>query len=212
MRAIATLLGVLMLLAACSVPPENVAPLDAHGGARPDPALIGTWYSSDGDEAVFVKILDDDTDDRPALRVLGATLNDRAAAPLYWLTAQAVATRLDGATYYNVRPLEGLRYAPPERERGTIVARARVDAGDRLFLEFMSDSLLHAMVADGRVRGDVVRGEFEREGMPYVALELSPAELAALIRRVGPDTLFALRFGPLRRLPATPEPATTTDR
>ena len=191
MRIAACLLTAVIFLSACMAPPENVVPLDPASGVRADPALSGVWYSADDDEAILLSIQPDNALGPATLRIAAVVLTDLATAPVHWLAVQAEPTAVDGTTLFNVRRVRGLRYAPAERPPGTIVARARIDDEGLLFLEFMSDRLLREMQEEGRLAARAVRGEYDRVGIEYMALDLSPDDLAGLIRDVGPTACSA---------------------
>jgi hypothetical protein len=198
-----------LALGACVAPPENILPLAGDKRVAPDPSLLGTWYTADENEAVYLHIL---PDDYGSLHVFAVAVIDEPVNPVHFVRVRAAPVQVDGRVYYNARRVGGADYRPTdETPRGTIVVRPDLAADGTLTLAFLSHQRLRPMVEDGRLEGEVMPGEYELVEVPYLMLDLSSEGLADLIREIGTDRLFTLRFGPLSRLPPTPERATVDD-
>lgn len=101
-------LAMAWVLSGCYAPPESMVALSEPGEGY-DQRLIGVWNSvdEDGGEAIYLQILPGEQ--TSTLNIIGvATFFDpEAAEPVYWLTATAYASRINGHDYYNVRRVAG---------------------------------------------------------------------------------------------------------
>lgn len=201
-----------VLLAACTGPAEFRLPISEPGAAAYDEALVGSWYafSKEHDGVVMLRIAADAEGRLVAaagLIELKPGTDGRAA--FQWLNREAYPSEIDGVTYFNTRPIapgaagfrQKSRQAPEIEsvlggaERGYWIMRAEIDADDRLTLEVLSEKVPNRLDLPGR---EMSCGE----DCTYEILDLSSAELIALIRSNPPEDLFSIRIGPLARVGA----------
>lgn len=205
MRRLALALAAL-LLAACDGPAEFNAPLGPPGSAPYDERLIGQWYSLDpGDKAIATLIIEPGAEEGyldGAFGMMAVTGGTEGEANFLWLTRSAYASVLDGQTYYNTllidggavkkRPgddleTEGDDYYAADVEHGYWIARAEVGPDEVLTLEFLSEN---APKSAGHTARDA-----ECSGDCDVRIfDLTPEQLADLIRTVPPEDLFRVRM------------------
>jgi hypothetical protein len=196
--------------------PQSQSPLSPPGEADADPRLAGFWLGmlrGSGPETVLAQIEVAPRDD--GLISVVALWSEAGASPgreadwLQWVGAVAHASDIDGRTYYNLRLVSGnkniLAVAEPagdEEPPSYAILQAEVDGEDRLYLRFMSPHTVARMIKNGDLAGRAVScGEY----CGFHRLELSPAELAALVRQTAPDELFGPPLGPFQRVdPAAP--------
>lgn len=203
----------LLLLAGCVGVPQSQSPLSPPGEADADPRLTGFWIGvlgGSGPEAVLAQIEIAPRDD--GLISVVALWSEAGASPgreadwVQWVGAVAHASDLDGRTYYNLRLVSGNKKiladaeaAQDEEPPSYVILQAEVDAEDRLYLRLMSPQTVSRMVKDGTLKGRAVScGDY----CGFHRLELSQAELVALIRQTAPEELFAPALGPFQRLDA----------
>ena len=185
-----------LALSACGGPPESPVALSEPGETAYDERLVGIWYATDGQEAIYLHI--SPRKETAYLDVVGMAVFKKGD-PVRWLRARAHASEIDGQTYYNVQRFAGagFDYTAPGESPGFIIVRADVSQEDTLILRFVGwpDS-----VKKGRVRGRKVEGKYKDEKVPYRMLDLSRPELIALIREVTPAKLVEqpIRFRRLR--------------
>ena len=209
MKPLSTLLCLALLalgLAACESPPKSTSPLSPPAGITGDQRLTGAWYGTGSDGRGMVYVLVTANEGATAFEVLGLIAEESpgegAAA---WVAGEAYASRLDGQTYYNLRITQNADYGPNVSEPGYIVMRTRLAADDTLTLEFMSPRLLKRLIDENRLPGRLIDGAYDGQKAEFLLLEISSATLATLIRNTTPEKLFTLTYGPLYRLPKSPE-------
>jgi hypothetical protein len=162
-----------------------------------DQRLVGAWSSvaEDGGEAIYLQILPGEQ--AATLNIIGvATFFDPdAPQPVYWLTATAYASRIDGRDYYNVRRVagSGFDYTAEGERPGFIILDATLVDDATLSLCPMYAGDRAELIPENRRR--VVDGRFGRSGKDaeydhYAVLELSRDELVAVIRDTPREDLF----------------------
>ena len=201
----------LALLAACQTPIEAPVGLEPTDTAF-DPRLPGVWYG--GDDGFDVAVLATAREDGRTLDVTLAygeapsrLLENGELDPVRFGSFQAVvrATALDGATYYEARrdPDAGFDYTPAGTQPGGILFRCAFTPDGDLYLETLSGTII---AAEGAAYGVTLVATPIGGGDTYRSLAASREGLVALIRGVGPDRLFAERWGPLRKAPQAATP------
>jgi hypothetical protein len=101
------------------------------------------------------------------------------------------ASRVDGETYYNVH-LAG------EASDRFLIVGVRMAGDSTLFLEFMDPTLVKSLAAQHRIKIRSEHGASYQSELPVI--DASREELIALIREIGPDTLFSEIRGPYYRV------------
>jgi hypothetical protein len=203
----------LALLSACQAPIESSVTLGEPDAAALDPRLAGVWVG--GNEELRVTLLVNPRPESPALDVLVAygDPSSRAFAEeddwvgFGWFRARVEATKVDGVGYYAATRVggTGFDYTPAEVEPGAILFRAEFDADGSLILAGLSET---AIAAEGAAHGVTLEKHPIAGEDTYRRVATSRDELLALLRAIGPDRLFAERWGPLLRVPDAARPFT----
>lgn len=199
-----------MLAAACQAPIEGPAGLGEPGDAPIEPRILGLWhaaYDEDGERIEIALMIAPRTGTPYADVLLSYADASREAEGdvakdwrrFGWFHAEAYATKLDGRIYYTVRRLPGSAadYTPKEAQAGLMVARVTFSSGGDMTIEGLSGERVKqyapaygAHLSDWPIEGsDTFRW-----------LDASKDELGQIIRAVGPDNLFAERWGPFRKV------------
>ncbi len=188
--------------AACTAPPKTTSPLSPPAAVKGDGRLAGSWFApvDEGQGIFYLHIAAEESATRFAVLALGAK-GTADETPVIWVRGTAHATVLDGRIYYNLRITDNADEGPGETGPRYIPMQASMGADGTLSLRFMSDRLLGRLMDEGRVRGRRVTGGYSGDKADFIVLDMSPADLAALIREVTPERLFTLGFGPFHRLP-----------
>jgi hypothetical protein len=199
----------LALLGACQAPIESSVTLGEPDAAALDPRLVGAWVG--GNEELRVTLLVNPRPESPVLDVLIAygDPTSRAFAAeddwvrFGWFRATVEATTVDGAGYYAATRVggTGFDYTPAGHEPGPILFRAEFDADGSLTLAGLSETA----IADHGITIEKVAIAGEDT---YRRVGASRGDLLALLRAIGPDRLFAERWGPLLRAPDAARPFT----
>lgn len=204
-----SMLAMACVLSGCFAPPESMVALSEPGAAY-DRRLIGAWNSVDvdGDEAIYLQVLPGEA--AATLKIIGvATFFDPdATEPVYWLTATAYASRIDGREYYNVRRVagSGFDYTAEGESPGFIILDATFP--DDATLDLCPMYYVGTLARDvPELRGRMVSGRFGRSGKDaeydeYAVLELSREELVALVRDTPREELFEC-FPPFHKVSIT---------
>lgn len=210
-------------LTACTALTEFTSPLSERSGLEIDTRLVGTWYgisslcpllspaertAQSSCPPALLTLLDisSDADNKEllvrataiALHVPGTTDSAQewrtSQGRMLNLEATAYPTRLDGATFYNVRRRAkvGYDYSAPGEQPHYILAELDVSPRDALELRLV-------WLVDGNVGGKAVRqrkvkspGDFE-----YPIVEASTEHLIAMVREAN---LLRFAIGPFRRV------------
>jgi hypothetical protein len=203
----AAILGALMVLGACAPVPIVSVPLSEPAPALFETRLSGVWYSgteyrqSEGptfgqdawrpgnDILQFVP-----NRDGSSFKITSLAVLQRGGDSVESLEATAHASRLDDGEiiYYNVE-------FQPER---LLVVGVKITGDSTLFLHFMNANLIKNLADSGRIR--VQTEQSEALHTPVAVIDGSREELVALIREIGPSTLFSEVRGPFHRIPGTP--------
>ena len=216
MKLLSTLLCLAVLalgLAACESPPKTTSPLSPPAEVPGDARLAGAWYGTENGGSGMVYVLVTADEAATAFEVLGLITEDGPGDnAVAWVAGTAHASRLDGQTYYNLRITQNADDGPEVTEPPYIVMRTHIAAEGSLTLEFMSHRLLDRLIEEKRLPGRLVDGAYDGQKAEFLLIDISSAALATLIRGTTPDKLFTLTYGPLYRLPKTPEKPEIRDR
>jgi len=201
---------VLLALAACQAPVEGPAALGEPGEADFDPRLYGLWHAAfaEDDERVEIALLVAPRAGTPYADVV-LSYADTGRAPegkapeadwrrVGWFRAEAYAVKLDGRTYIVARRLPGsvFDYTPEGARAGYMLVRAAFDGKGDLMLEGIAGARAKQYApAYGAHLGTFPIGGDDT----FRWLDASRDELRQLVRSVGPDNLFAERWGPFRK-------------
>jgi hypothetical protein len=206
----------MLLLVACSYPAEFGSPLSEPGATAYDERLLGTWFivGGDRDEAVAGTLTAAEGEDG-LLDVTGVFFDSKARRgsgrngqsrgfelETVWIRWAAHASALDGETYFNARildygaqsqeaghPTETVRdeHFVPHPDRGYWIARAEIGEDGLLRLDLLWEDGLEGQ---GLPTRKVTCGA----DCGFEIVDLSPEELASLIRAAEPGSLFTLSF------------------
>jgi hypothetical protein len=211
-------LAAALLLAACDAPAEFRSPLSEPGSAPYDQRLIGRWYAIDGsgDEPLLLLVIEPGAEGglEGGLSFSHLEAGGDGEAGFAWFQATAHASVIDGDTYYNAQlvdgglvektvgadpKIEGVDQFSAGVEHGYMILRAEVAADGMLTLRILSEQIPNErQLAAHEVKcGD---------DCAFKLFDLSPEELAALIRSEDRAALFAIEFGPFSRIGAPPPP------
>ena len=198
----ASLLAAALSLAACDGPAFFQAPISEPGQVRHDQRLIGSWHSFGDDGVALLEISPPEDAGWDRLRAVLSFINTDPGAG--WYFAEAYASEIDGALYYNTRltaaaetkisPQSGQLATRVAGEfEGFVIIQAEIDADDRLSLRVIS-------VKQPKAMGLKSRQTTCGEDCDETLYELSSGELAELIRTTPRDELFDLYLGPFARM------------
>jgi hypothetical protein len=205
LAALGLLVAATLWGAGCTIPPGTTSSL-AEPGAPYDPKLVGTWMMYDGEVLMVLHVAP--REDSVVTDVTTVICCEDDAAPS-WVLFAGFAAEIDGATYINLAYADSLvsgddkdifaeLIAPGEH----LLARTELTEDGRLYARFLSANALKHLAEAGRIEASEVRsGEYDT----HWRVDITREDLIALIREVGPDKLFAYRWGPFVRVPATPE-------
>jgi hypothetical protein len=187
-------LGLLSGLASCTAPPESTGPLSAPGGTNYEVSLLGDWFgvwNASGEEHAFwqMHIRAGDTPD--VLRILAISVAPEEPS-VSWVQAEAHASELDGAIYYNVKRLkhsEDSDYSGEDTEPAFIIVKLEYTKDGGLALHTMDLALLHRIIEDEQIDARTIDCDNDQY-CDYYLLDLSHDKLAAFIREKTPRRLF----------------------
>lgn len=217
MRYLITALFATVLLGACDGPADFRSPLSEPGAAPYDERLIGEWYALDEDEEGIALLVIEAGEEGlldAAVSYMSVRPGDTGFAGLAWFNRTAYASVIDGQTYYNTRLVEGGLIAkdvgepirteggpllPPNPELGYWIMRADIGDDGVLVLQVLTETLLKARNFPSR---EIDCGE----DCGFTVYDLSPAELADLIRTEPDEDLFGIRMA-FARFGSPPPPA-----
>jgi hypothetical protein len=199
----ATVIGLLLGLAltACNPLPRVTTPLSAPDPTLFDKRMSGTWFSSvdylqqaiasDGWRSGYDLFQLAPSRDVPSFDIGALAVWRAGSRSVTSVNGTAFASRIDGETYYNVH-LAG------EANDSFLIVGVRMAGDSTVFLEFMDPSLVKKLADQHRIniRSDH-DGAYQSE-LPVI--DASREELIALIREIGPDTLFSEIRGPFYRV------------
>ena len=217
MLTLVALVGAAMF-SACSGPAELSEPLSEPGSAPYDPRLVGMWLEVAGEGGVDVLIIRAHENGFLLADYVIAGAggdDDEAGAGFLWVRRAAFATAIDGETYYNSRQVDTVAvskvigetpklqsfdgdmrsWVQPHRDRGYWIFRPTIDEDDRMTLSYLAERDLEKHEYSGREIGC-------GDDCSFTLFDLSPEELAQLIRSADPDTLFTESFGTYTRITA----------
>ncbi len=179
-------LAAMLVLAAC-YPPTTSHPLGTTGGARPDPALSGTWKGINSDGKPFYLHLLPQSDG-----TLSAVLVESGPKAEDWNVVTATTATLGANRYMNARMLwtngkpEG---APP----GTVPVLYRFDAKGALTFALMDEDAVKAAIAAGRIKGTVEKGQFGDAKITADPKALDAFFASPAVTKLFADPLFTVR-------------------
>lgn len=205
-------LAAALLLAACDVPAEFPAPISAPGLATYDARLVGSWYSIGGEEdellaamlsaipapeagldvsgfMTFLSRREDTVDGVPQIE------EGLEVSMVRWAAHPSV---IDGQTYFNARLVDSVFI---ERDSGEAPDTEMIDAfaagpgrGYSIFRADISDAgfltIRPLWTEELEGLGYNSRRAKCGEDCSFEVFDLSPEELATLIRTAEPGTLF----------------------
>jgi hypothetical protein len=170
-------------------------PLSAHH----DPSVLGNWYDANdvaGAGAYWYLHVAPGANDAIRLFFLSHWERD-SQAMVSWCAASAYPTIIEKEAIYNVKPLscsevalEPRAHRPRSDILGYVIVLAAVQSDDRLSLRFLDPSKLQALQRSGNLRlREVARNFYDHN----LIMETPGSEVAALIRLLGSNALFADR-------------------
>lgn len=218
------LIAAALLLAACDGPAEFTQPLGPPGAAPYDARLVGAWYSlgpGEGDEETGIAVLvirpgaEVGTLDG-ALGLISLQPGPEGGAGFASFNRSAHATVIDGQTYLSTRLIDGAMASKlpghaledqsaemfaPHSEPGYWITRATIRPDGVLLLDVLTENAPTAAGYQGR---EVDCGD----DCDFMVYDLTPEQMAELIRSTKPEDLFRIsiafaRFG--RPPPPQPE-------